>query len=109
MRTAKAHWLNRETIGWIGAEPSGTFRLYYSEGGDIAAQMSGRALRGSFVPLLVDQNGLSQLIIDKLPFLKDALALKISLRDLARVPDLLKCELVLAKTNDEITADATFL
>jgi pullulanase len=109
MHIAKAHWVDRETIGCLGAEPSGTYRLYYSEGGEMAVQMSDRALRGSFVPLLVDQNGLSQLIIDKLPFLRDALALKISPRDLPRVPGLLKCELVLAKTNDETTADATFL
>ena len=109
MHIAKAHWVDRETIGCLGAEPSGTYRLYYSEGGGMAVQMSDRALRSSFVPLLVDQNGLSQLIIDKVPFLKDALALKISPRDLPRVPGLLKCELVLAKTNDETTADATFL
>ena len=109
MHTAKAHWVNRDTIGWIGAEPSGTYRLYYSEAGKMAARMSDGGLRGAFLPLLVDRGGLSRSVIDKLPFLKGAVALKIFPRDLVRVPDLLKCELVLAKANDEITADATFL
>ena len=109
VQTVKAHWVNRDTIAWIGAESTGTYRLYHSPTGQITDQMSEGALRGSFVPLLVDRNGLPQWIVEKFPFLKDATALKISEEDLAQVPGLLKGELVLAKMNNAASAEATTL
>jgi hypothetical protein len=86
VQTAKAHWVSRETISWIGAQPSDTYRLYYSLTGEITAQSSD----GAFVPLFVDRNGLPQLIVDKFPFLKGAIALKISEGYFAQIPDFLK-------------------
>jgi pullulanase len=105
MQTAKAHWVNRDTIAWIGAEPTGTYRLYYSLIGGQPGEVSGSA----FVPLLVDRSGLSQLIVDKFPFLKNATALKISEGHPAGIPGLLKGQLVLAKMNEEAIAEATSL
>jgi pullulanase len=107
VETPKAHWVNRGTIAWIDAEPSGSYRLYHSPTGQIAHQLSDRALRGPFVPLTVDLNGLPQGAVEKAPFLKDATALKLSEADLACVPGLLKGELVLAKMNTGASADAT--
>ncbi len=107
--TAKAHWVNRDTIAWIGAEAGGTYRLYYSPTGQIIAEMSDGTLSGLFVPLSVDRNGLPEPIVEKFPFLKDATALKIPEEDLAQVPGLLKGELVLAKMNNAASAEATTL
>ncbi len=107
--TAKAHWVNRDTIAWIGAEAGGTYRLYYSPTGQIIAEMSDGTLSGLFVPLSVDRNGLPEPIVEKFPFLKDATALKVPEKDLAQVPGLLKGELVLAKMNNAASAKATTL
>jgi pullulanase len=106
--TAQAHWVNRDTIGWTGVEPSGSYRLYYSFG-EISAQMADGKLRGSFVPLFVDRNGLPQLILDKFPFLKGATSLKISQRDLGQVPGMLQGELILAQMNGAEAAVSTSL
>ena len=36
MQPAKAHWVNRDTIGLLGAEPGDTYRLYFSPTGGVA-------------------------------------------------------------------------
>ncbi len=108
-QTAKAHWVKRDTIGWIGAEPTGTYRLYYSLTDGITAKMSGGAQRAAFVPLFMDRNGLPQVVIEKFPFLKGATAFRISEKDLAQVPGLLKGDLAIAKMNDAATGETTSL
>ena len=78
VQTAKAHWVNRDTIAWIGAEPGGTYRLYHSPTGQIMAQIADGVLAVRSSRSSVDPNGLPQLVVEKFPFLKDATALKIS-------------------------------
>ena len=109
VQTIKAHWVNRDTIAWIGAESTGTYRLYHSPTGQITDQISEGALRGSFVPLSVDRDGLPPWIVQKFSFLKGATALKIPEEDLAQVPGLLKGELVLAKMNNAANSESTTL
>ncbi len=109
VKTAKAHWVNRDTIGWLGADPSGTYRVYSSLTGETAAQLPDRRQTNPFVPLLVDQNGLPRSVVDQFPFLEGATSLKICEGDLANVPGLLKGELTLAKMNDTAIVDATSL
>ena len=109
MQTAKAHWVNRDTIGWIGAEPNGAYRLYRSLAAETAAETADGVPHGAFIDLLLDRDGLPQWIVEKSPFLKGATALKISKEDLAQVPTLLKGELVIAQMNEARIADATSL
>jgi pullulanase len=109
VQTAKAHWVTRDTIGWTGAESSGTYRLYASLPGEIPAETQAAASSELFVPLFVDWDGLSQLILEKFPLLKGATVFKISTEDLPRVPALLKGGLVLAKMNGAMIGDATCL
>src|SRR6202040_1722007 len=90
LQTAKAHWVNRDTIGWMGAEPSGTYRLYSCLPDDIPPETFPAALSGLFVPLAVDQDGLSRAVLKKLPFLRGATALRLPPPDLSQVPALLK-------------------
>jgi hypothetical protein len=97
VETATAHWLSRDTIGWLGAEPSGTYRLYYSLPGEVRAETSNFATGDLFVPLSADRNGLPEVIVEKRPFLRGATALKIAQEDLSRVPALLKGGLVVTK------------
>jgi pullulanase len=64
---------------------------------------------GAFIPLSVDPNGFPQSIVDKVPSLKAATALKISKADLPQVPVLLKGQLVLVRFIGTRPADATSL
>ena len=106
---AKAHWVNRDTIGWSGAPSGDTYRLYYSPTGGITVESTTGVEGGDFMPLSVDPNGFPRLIIDKLPSLKTATALKISKADLAQVSALLKGQLVLVRFIGTQLADATSL
>ena len=106
---ARAHWVNRDTIGWLGAPSSDTYRLYYSPAGGITVESTTGVKGGEFIPLSVDPNGFPRSIVDKLPSLKPATALKISKADLAQVPALLKGQLVLVRFIGTQPADATSL
>ena len=109
MQPAKAHWVNRDTIGLRGAEPGDTYRLYFSPTGGINLEREAGLTDRAFIPLSVDPHGFPESVVDKNPFLKGATALKIPAADLARVPALLKGQLVLAKFNGIQPADATAL
>ncbi|MBV9106134.1 MAG: pullulanase-type alpha-1,6-glucosidase [Verrucomicrobia bacterium] len=107
--TAKAHWVNRETIAWVGAAPSATYRLYHSPTGEITAQMADGNQRAAFLPLFVDRTGLPKAIVDKFPFLKGATSLKVFRRDLDQIPGLLQDELMVAQMNGSEIAASTSL
>jgi pullulanase len=110
IKAARAYWVNRDTLAWLGAEPNDTFQLYYSpDAGITDVATSGVEGDGKSIPLTVDPNGLSQTIIDKFPFLKGATAFKIAQSQLGQVPSLLKDQLVLVKFNDAQAVDATSL
>ncbi len=106
---AQAYWVNRDTIGWLGAEASGAYRLYYSFSGADAVERQDRGSGGAFISLWVDPAGLSPLIVEKFPFLKGATALRFAEQELALVPSLLKAELVLVKIKEAAIAEATGL
>jgi pullulanase-type alpha-1,6-glucosidase len=109
VQPAKAHWVNRDTIGLLGAEPGDTYRLYFSPTGGINLETAAGLTDRAFIPLSLGPNGFPASVVDKNPFLKGATALKIPEADLARVPALLKGQLVLAKFNGIQPADATAL
>jgi pullulanase len=105
---AHAHFVTRDTIAWPNADPSNTFLLYYSLTGGISSGEAG-VTGGQSTPLTVDAGGLSPAVLAKFPALTGALALKIGSGDLAKVPSLLKGQLVVARfdaTNTLIDATA---
>jgi pullulanase len=109
VQTAKAHWVTRDTIAWTGADPSGAYRLYWSLGAQRAAQTPDQAPSVAFIDLLVDRDGLPQLVLEKFPLLKGATALKISERDLTQIPSFLKGELVIGTVSKAGNVDTTCL
>jgi pullulanase len=110
IKQARAYWVNRDTLAWVGAEPTDTYRLYYSpDSGITDVATSGPEGDGQSIQLTVDPNGLPQTVIDKFPPLKSATALKISQSQLAQIPALLKAQLVLVKFHGAKAADATSL
>src|SRR5260370_5972052 len=106
---AKAHWVNRDTIGVFGTEPSDAYRLYLSLTVRIGLETTNTLTGHAFIPLSVDPNGLPESVVDKNPFLKGAIALKIPEADLACVPALLKGQLALVKFSGVQPVDATAL
>ncbi len=109
VKSAKAHWVVRDTIAWTRVAPSDIYRLYYSASGDLANPKPGQGFSASFLSLVVDASGLPAAIVEKFPFLKGATALKISDDDLPGIPDLLKGELLVARMNELAIAEATSL
>jgi pullulanase len=109
VETATAHWLNRDSIGWLGADPNASYRLYSSLPGELPAETSNLPAGDLFVPLFVDRNGLAEVTLEKRPFLREAVALKISAGDLVHVPALLKGGLIVAKMAGETIVGSTGL
>ena len=109
VKSAKAHWVVRDTIAWTRVAPSDIYRLYYSATGELANPKPGQGFTAPFLPLVVDPTGLPTAIVGKFPFLKGATALKISDEDLLGIPDLLKGELLVARMNELAIAEATSL
>src|SRR6202035_3845292 len=93
----------------MGAEPSGTFRLYCSPTADLTAHTPGGSPREAFFPLFVDRCGLTQSMVEKYPFLKGATRLRILEANLPRVPALLKGQSFIAKMNGATPTDVTSL
>jgi pullulanase len=110
IKAARAYWVNRDTLAWLGAEPTDIYQLFYSaDAGITDVATSGVEGDGKSIPLTVDPSGLSQTIVDKFPFLKGATAFKIAQSQLGQVPSLLKDQLVLVKFNGAQPVDATSL
>jgi hypothetical protein len=71
---AKAHWVNRDTIAWPGADPGGSYRLYYSLLGGIRVDTQSGVQGGAFVPLTVIPSGVPPSVLERSPHLKGAAA-----------------------------------
>jgi pullulanase len=106
---AKAHWLNRYTIAWPGADQEGTFRLYHSSCGGIKVEATTGVHGGAIIPLTVTPDGLRTSLVEKFPFLKGATAFQISPDLLEQIPLLLKGQLVLVQFEGNQPIAATSL
>jgi pullulanase len=106
---AEAHWVNRDTIAWRGADPSAAYRLYHSPAGGIQVETESGVQGGTFIPLIVVSGGPLQSVLERFPHLKGATAFRISPDSCAQIPELLKGQLVLVKFNDDRPVVATSL
>jgi pullulanase/glycogen debranching enzyme len=106
---AEAHWVNRDTIAWQGADPSATYRLYHSPAGGIRVESESGVQGGAFIPLVVVSGDLVQLVLERFPHLKGATAFRISPDSRPQIPELLKGQLILVKFDDDRPVDATSL
>jgi pullulanase/glycogen debranching enzyme len=106
---ARAHWVNRDTIVWAGADPNAAYRLYHSPAGGIHVETDSGVQGGMFIPLIVVPAGLPQSVLKQFPHLIGATALRISADFCAQIPEVLKGQLVLAKFNGHQPVDATAL
>jgi pullulanase/glycogen debranching enzyme len=106
VKQAKAHWLTRSVLAWPKASPSNTYRLYYARSGGITSGESGIS-GGQWIPLVADGAGLPTASVEKFPHLIGATALELADSDLAKVPDILKGQIVIAKFAGTRLIDAT--
>lgn len=105
---ARAHFLDRQTIAWPGANSSHSYKLYVAPAGGISTSQAGVA-GGSAVPLQVLASGLPPALLAKNPQLNGALALGLSSGQLGNVPTWLKGQLVVAEFDTSGLVNATAL
>ncbi|MBW0000108.1 MAG: pullulanase-type alpha-1,6-glucosidase [Verrucomicrobia bacterium] len=108
LRKAKAHWVSRDTIVWPGAEAGRNYRLYHAPNGGIHVA-SGGVEGGSAVGLQVAPEGIPVPVLEKLPQLAGATALKLPEEALGDLCSLLKGQLIVVKAQVEQPLGATSL
>lgn len=106
VKQARAHWLERGLLAWPKAAAGNTYRLYYARSGGITSGETGIS-GGQWIPLTVDTAGLPSTSVEKFPHLAGATALKLAAADLAKVPDILKGQIVIANLAGTRLIDAT--
>jgi pullulanase len=108
VKQARAHFLDRQTIAWPGAQASHSYRLYAAPGGGITASQAGIS-GGTWVALQVQAAGLPAALAARYPHLRSALALGIAPEHRGKVPSWLKGQLVVAEFDSNGLVNATAL
>ncbi|MBM3266944.1 MAG: DUF3372 domain-containing protein [Candidatus Sericytochromatia bacterium] len=105
---ARAVWLDRKFLRWPGAAATGRFRLHYGPGG-LQARRGARVSGGAgAIDLAPAQQAPPADLAGRFAYLGAGPLLALHGRDLARVPDLLRMELVLTReAADGTVEDAT--
>ena len=106
---AKAHWLRRDIIAWVGADPRASYRLYHSAIGEIDFHPGDGAPGGTSFPLLVADSDPSSIVFEQFPHLKEATILRIPSDFWAQIPYLLKGQVVVMQCQGDQPVDATSL
>ncbi len=107
-KQARAHFLDRQTIAWPGANAGHSYRLYAAPAGGISTSQAGVA-GGSWVALQVLGSGLPPALAAKFPQLSASLALGLPADQRANVPGWLKGQLVVAEFDANGLVNATAL
>ncbi len=92
----KAHWVRDDTIAWDVTPPDGaTFALYYDPEGGIRLE-PGKLSGGQSIPLEYTHSGIEYTLAVKFPYIKDTVPLKVGADNLAKIPEILKSQIVIA-------------
>ncbi len=106
---ALAQWASKDTIAWkVGPYAKGiSFALHYDPNG--AMKLTAKGVEGGQqIPLTYGFGGLNTKIVLKSPQLNGYTSLKIGTADLAKIPDILKGQLIVSESNaDGKLLDAT--
>ncbi len=95
---ARAHWLDRRLIRWPGAHGEGRYRLYHSRSGAIVAS-PGEPVSGADAALVLApfRGDLPESISGRFGFVGAGATLAVTAADAARVPELLRGQLLLVR------------
>lgn len=108
---ARAVWLNRQLAKWPGADAGGTFKLYHSASGQIAAA-AGAKVSGAdgTLAMSVHTGAIPADAAQRFKYVGNGAVLAVAPADQARLAALLKQQLVLVQENaDGTVRDATTL
>ena len=99
-RDARAVWLNRSLIRWPRVAASGTVKLYHSATGQISAPKDGR-VNGADGSITLDAftGTVPAALMDRFKWLDAGAVFSVRAADQARVPTLLKSQLVIVQEN----------
>jgi pullulanase/glycogen debranching enzyme len=100
---ARAVWLSRQLIKWPGADPTASFRLYYSPSGFVWTPPGAKVQNAASIKLEVIADGS---VPQRFKYVGDGPLLSIGTADLERVPELLRGQLVLVQENSDGTIRA---
>lgn len=106
---ARAMWLNRQAIQWPGMDATASYKLYYSASARISAA-AGNKVEGAdgAVPLQALAGTLPAAVAQRFKYLADGARLSLPAAEQARLPALLKQQLVLVQeAADGTVRDAT--
>jgi len=94
---ARAYWLNRQFLKWPGADAAGSFKLYYSGLGQLALADGVVAGADGALALVADGVGVPALAAKRFEYVGDGVVLRVADRDVTRLPDLLRGQLLLVQ------------
>jgi pullulanase len=99
-RDARAVWLNRSLIRWPRVAASGTVKLYHSASGQISAPKDGR-VNGADGSITLDAftGTVPAALMERFKWLDAGAVFSVRAGDQARVPTLLKSQLVIVQEN----------
>ena len=98
---ANAYWLNRRLAKWPGIDQNGTFKLYYSAGGEIAANQKEKVVGSDGALALQVFNGTVPTdAAQRFKYVADGVVLMLRDSDAGNLPALLKKQLVLVQESE---------
>lgn len=100
---ARAVWLDRGHVKWPGADPKASYRLYYSQSGIVWPSIGGHIPYASSIALDSFTGDLAPGVSQRFEYLANGPVLSVRDEELARVPELLRSQLVLAEENSDGT------
>jgi pullulanase/glycogen debranching enzyme len=101
---ARAYWLTRQFLKWPDADAAGSFKLYYSGLGQLALADGVVAGADGALALVADGAGAPALAAKRFEYVGDGVILRVAEGDLARLPDLLRGQLLLVQEDRQGTA-----
>lgn len=98
---ANAYWLNRRLAKWPGIDQNGTFKLYYSAGGEITANQKKNVVGSDGALALQVFNGTVPADIAKrFKYVADGVVLVLKDADAGKLPALLKKQMLLVQESE---------
>ena len=94
---ARAYWLTRQFLQWPDADAVGNYKLYYSATGQLAPANGAVAGADGALTLVADKAGVAAAATRRFEYVADGVVLRVADGDLARLPNLLRGQLLLVQ------------